>query len=258
MPPAPEAQLDAVVDERLALQALPDPDPGQQVDGVLLEHARPHALLHVLAVAALEHDDYKFNAHFIVGGQVKGEPPGLMLIYPQGNPLFATEDSPFLQIGETKYGRPILDRQRKLDEALGVVLFIDEAHQFGDKDDPAAREAIEAIVPFSWNRRNNLVIVLAGYSERMIDFFDMDPGLPRRFPKLGRLEFADYTADQLWDMTRRALSRRGWSVDPDVETAFRMLVRRRSQRGGFGNAGGVDNLISEVIANHDAGSLELG
>ena len=63
--------------------------------------------------------------------------------------------------------------QRKLDEALGGVLFIDEAHQFGDKDDPAAREAIEAIVPFSWNRRNNLVIVLAGYSERMIDFFDM-------------------------------------------------------------------------------------
>ena len=155
-------------------------------------------------------------------------------------------------IKSSTVGRTRENMQRKLDEALGGVLFIDEAHQFGDKDDPAAREAIEAIVPFSWNRRNNLVIVLAGYSERMIDFFDMDPGLPRRFPKWGRLEFADYTADQLWDMTRTALSRRGWSVDPDVETAFRLLVRRRSQRGGFGNAGGVDNLISEVIANHDA------
>lgn len=59
---------------------------------------------------ALERDEYKFNVHFIIGGQVKGEQPGLMLIYPQGNPLFATEESPFLQIGETKYGRPILDR----------------------------------------------------------------------------------------------------------------------------------------------------
>ncbi|MBV8780248.1 MAG: peptidase [Phycisphaerae bacterium] len=60
--------------------------------------------------AALERDEYKFNVHMIIGGQVKGEPPGLFLIYPQGNPLEATEESPFLQIGETKYGRPILDR----------------------------------------------------------------------------------------------------------------------------------------------------
>jgi putative proteasome-type protease len=59
---------------------------------------------------ALERDEYKFNVHMIIGGQVKGEPPGLFLIYPQGNPLEATEESPFLQIGETKYGRPILDR----------------------------------------------------------------------------------------------------------------------------------------------------
>ena len=65
--------------------------------------------------AALERDEYKFNVHFIIGGQVRGEAPGLMLIYPQGNPLFATEDSPFLQIGETKYGRPILDRGIRFD-----------------------------------------------------------------------------------------------------------------------------------------------
>lgn len=60
--------------------------------------------------AALERDDYKFNVNIILGGQVKGEPQSLFLIYPQGNPLQATQDSPFLQIGETKYGRPILDR----------------------------------------------------------------------------------------------------------------------------------------------------
>lgn len=64
----------------------------------------------------LERDEYKFNVHFIIAGQVKGEAPGLMLTYPQGNPLFATEDSPFLQIGETKYGRPILDRGIRFDK----------------------------------------------------------------------------------------------------------------------------------------------
>jgi putative proteasome-type protease len=60
--------------------------------------------------AALERDDFRFNLHLLLGGQVRGEPHNLYLIYPQGNPLRATEDSPYLQIGECKYGRPILDR----------------------------------------------------------------------------------------------------------------------------------------------------
>ncbi len=60
--------------------------------------------------AALEKDDFTFNIHLLLGGQIKGEKPNLFLIYPQGNPLSATEDSPYLQIGEVKYGRPILDR----------------------------------------------------------------------------------------------------------------------------------------------------
>jgi putative proteasome-type protease len=64
---------------------------------------------------ALERDDYKFNVHLLVGGQVKGEAPGLYLIYPQGNPLQATEEAPYLQIGEVKYGRPILDRGIRFD-----------------------------------------------------------------------------------------------------------------------------------------------
>ena len=59
---------------------------------------------------ALEKDEFSFNIHLLLGGQVKGEKPNLFLIYPQGNPLSATEDSPFLQIGEVKYGRPLLDR----------------------------------------------------------------------------------------------------------------------------------------------------
>ena len=60
--------------------------------------------------SALERDDYRFNVHLLLGGQVKDESTNLYLIYPQGNPLSATPDSPYLQIGECKYGRPILDR----------------------------------------------------------------------------------------------------------------------------------------------------
>ena len=60
--------------------------------------------------ASLERDSFSFNVHLLLGGQVRGQEPNLYLIYPQGNPLAATEDSLYLQLGECKYGRPILDR----------------------------------------------------------------------------------------------------------------------------------------------------
>jgi putative proteasome-type protease len=64
---------------------------------------------------ALERDHIPFNVHVILGGQIGTQDPDLYLVYPQGNPLRATQDSPYLQIGETKYGRPILDRGLRFD-----------------------------------------------------------------------------------------------------------------------------------------------
>lgn len=58
----------------------------------------------------LEKDHIDFSCNFLLGGQIKGETPQLYLIYPQGNFIQATQETPFLQIGETKYGKPILDR----------------------------------------------------------------------------------------------------------------------------------------------------
>lgn len=54
--------------------------------------------------------DSAFNASFILGGQIKGSEPRLFLIYPEGNFIESTDDTPFFQIGETKYGRPIIVR----------------------------------------------------------------------------------------------------------------------------------------------------
>jgi putative proteasome-type protease len=71
--------------------------------------------------ASLERDNFSFNVHLLLGGQVRGEDPGLYLIYPQGNPLRATEDSPYLQLGECKYGRPILDRGIENSTSLEVA-----------------------------------------------------------------------------------------------------------------------------------------
>ncbi|MGC1903564.1 MAG: hypothetical protein WA715_07080 [Candidatus Acidiferrum sp.] len=71
--------------------------------------------------ASLERDSYNFNVHLLIGGQVRGKDPGLYLVYPQGNPLAATEDSLYLQLGECKYGRPILDRGIQSSTSLEVA-----------------------------------------------------------------------------------------------------------------------------------------
>lgn len=58
----------------------------------------------------LEKDNIDYSCNFLLGGQIKGEEPQIYLIYPQGNFIQATRETPFLQIGETKYGKPIIDR----------------------------------------------------------------------------------------------------------------------------------------------------
>lgn len=66
----------------------------------------------------LKKDGIDAHCNYILGGQVKGEEPGLYLIYTQGNCIQATEETPFLQIGETKYGKPILDRTLSFETPL--------------------------------------------------------------------------------------------------------------------------------------------
>ena len=75
---------------------------------------------------ALEASSGGFSASFILGGQIADEPPRLFQIYPEGNFIEATDDTPYLQIGEHKYGKPILDRvmrpDMRLTEAAKLVL----------------------------------------------------------------------------------------------------------------------------------------
>ena len=74
-----------------------------------------HAIrqLHSLEGAALEASDVKFDVSFLFGGQIKGERPRLFMLYSAGNFIECTTDTPYLQIGEHKYGKPVLDRAIK-------------------------------------------------------------------------------------------------------------------------------------------------
>ncbi len=67
-------------------------------------------------------DDSEFSCSFLIGGQIKGQPPELYNIYPQGNFIAATMDTPYFQIGESKYGKPILDRALSYDSPLDKAM----------------------------------------------------------------------------------------------------------------------------------------
>jgi len=69
-------------------------------------------------VAGMGNDDFEFSSSFLLGGQIKGQPCELYNIYPQGNFISATADTPYFQIGESKYGKPILDRALSYDSPL--------------------------------------------------------------------------------------------------------------------------------------------
>jgi putative proteasome-type protease len=68
---------------------------------------------------SLEAANSTFSASFILGGQIHGEPPRMFQIYSEGNFIEATKDTPFFQIGEHKYGKPILDRVARPEMAIG-------------------------------------------------------------------------------------------------------------------------------------------
>jgi putative proteasome-type protease len=66
--------------------------------------------IHDIEAPALQASDIKFDVSFLFGGQIKGDKLRLYMIYPAGNFIECTTDTPYLQIGEHKYGKPILDR----------------------------------------------------------------------------------------------------------------------------------------------------
>jgi putative proteasome-type protease len=82
--------------------------------------------IHDIEGVALESSDVKFDVSFLFGGQIKGERPRLFMIYAAGNFIECTTDTPYLQIGEHKYGKPVLDRaityQTDLYDALKIGL----------------------------------------------------------------------------------------------------------------------------------------
>jgi probable Rubsico expression protein CbbX len=144
-----------------------------------------------------------------------------------------------------------------LKRAYGGVLFIDEAYYLyrPENERDYGVEAIEILLQVMENERQRLVVILAGYKDRMDDFFRLNPGMSSRIAH--HIEFPDYTIDELLGIAQRMLDTESYALTPDAEQAFREYLDRRLHRPRFAHGRSVRNAIERARLRHANRIYEL-
>ena len=140
--------------------------------------------------------------------------------------------------------------RRVLDRAMGGVLFIDEASALYQPDNSKdfGLEAIETLLQVMENERDKLIVILAGYKDRMDTFFESNPGLRSRIAH--HMDFADYDVDELVAIGKVMLERASYYLSESGEMAFREYVTIRMQQPLFANARSVRNELERARLRH--------
>jgi AAA lid domain/ATPase family associated with various cellular activities (AAA) len=138
-----------------------------------------------------------------------------------------------------------------LDTALGGMLLIDEAYALarGGEND-FGREAVDTLVKYMEDQRDDLAVVAAGYPTEMKTFIDSNPGLSSRFART--LNFADYTDDQLVEIFCRLGDENRYVPSEGAIAAVRAVLATEPRGQGFGNARYVRNLFEAALARQAA------
>ena len=134
--------------------------------------------------------------------------------------------------------------------ALGGVLFIDEAYSlYRGKDDSFGLEAIDTLVKGIEDHRDDLVVILAGYSREMEQFLTANSGLASRFPN--KIEFPDYTGEELWRILELSVKSRGYRLAEGCQTPLTEYFTRAQAENADENGNGrmARNLLERAILN---------
>jgi len=145
--------------------------------------------------------------------------------------------------------------------ALGGILFIDEAYALARKgmDNDFGREAIDTLVKLMEDNRDDLVVIVAGYTDEMHDFLTSNPGLISRFNKY--IDFPDYTDDELMAILAMNAKKQGYVIADAANAVVRSMLEEMtvSDRLDFGNARGMRNTLEKLVqaqANRLANTAE--
>jgi len=148
-----------------------------------------------------------------------------------------------------------------IDRALDGVLFIDEAYGLAQTERGGyGQEALEVLLARMEEQRSRLVVICAGYAEKMERFRGSNPGLARRFPAENVVEFTDYDTEVLWAILRGMLEARGLGLEVEIEGVLERLVGEvhRKRGPGFGNAGEMRNLADGLERGHALRVMQKG
>ena len=126
-----------------------------------------------------------------------------------------------------------------LKRAMGGVLFIDEAYYLYRQENERdyGQEAIEILLQVMENQREDLVVILAGYKDRMDTFFQSNPGISSRIAH--HLDFPNYTLDELLVIAQLMLAEQMYRFSPEALQAFEAYLKRRMHQPRFANASSV-------------------
>ncbi len=133
-----------------------------------------------------------------------------------------------------------------LKRAMGGVLFIDEAYYLYRQENERdyGQEAIEILLQVMENQREDLVVILAGYKDRMDTFFQSNPGISSRIAH--HLDFPDYMLDELLVIAQLMLAEQMYRFSPEALQAFEAYLKRRMQQPRFANARSVRNALDRA------------
>lgn len=145
-----------------------------------------------------------------------------------------------------------------LKRAMGGVLFIDEAYNIYrlDNERDYGQETVELLLQVMESERQNVVVVMAGYKDKMERFFNDVPGISSRIAF--HIEFPDYRLDELMDIARLMLREQRYRFSPEAEKTFEAYLTRRLEQPRFANGRSVRNALERARMRHAVRLFELG
>jgi probable Rubsico expression protein CbbX len=140
--------------------------------------------------------------------------------------------------------------KRVLEQAMGGLLFIDEAYYLYRANDSKdyGQECVDILLQVMEKDRDKLVVIFAGYKDRMDEFFECNPGMSSRIAH--HLDFAAYGVDELVAIGRAMLDRASYYLPAEAESAFREYLTLRMRQPRFANARSVRNELERARLRH--------
>ena len=137
-----------------------------------------------------------------------------------------------------------------LKKAMGGVLFIDEAYYLyrPENERDYGQEAIEILLQVMENNRDDLVVILAGYTGKMAKFFESNPGFRSRIAH--HIEFPDYSTDELVNIAETMLDNQNYYMTKESTVALKEYVKLRREQPHFANARSIRNALDRARLRH--------